>query len=168
MKTNEIPPYDKNDNPTGCCPRFHPEPWDAQELYFDDKPFVRASTVSLFHIPLNMTSVFSKTWAKIEDANAVGDSFLVLSHDDSPWHAEHLFAVDKDVPGAEIVRLTGTYLTKVFEGPFSQIRQWCKDMQALVERTGKKIEKQYYFYTTCPRCAKVYGKNFVVGIAQVS
>jgi hypothetical protein len=25
----------------------------------------------------------------------------------------------------------------------------------------------YFFYTTCPRCAKHYGKNYVVGVAQV-
>ncbi len=68
MQTNELPPFDPTQNETNCCPRFRPEPWDNQELHFDRKPFVRAST---------------------------------------------------------------------------------------------------FFYTTCPRCAKHYGKNSVVGVAKV-
>jgi len=26
----------------------------------------------------------------------------------------------------------------------------------------------YFFYTTCPTCAKHYGKNYVVGVAKVT
>lgn len=168
MQLNAIPAYDKTDNPTGCCPRFHPAGWDDQELHFEDKPFVRASTVSFLHVPLNMGSVFAKTWGAIERAHASESSFLVLSHEESPWHAEHLFAVDQDVPGAEIVRLSGTFLTKVFEGPFSQAPRWAEQMKALVEEKGKRLETLYFFYTTCPRCAKTYGKNYVVGLAKLS
>ena len=116
MQVNAIPPYDPTDNPTGCCPRFHPEAWENQELTFDEKPFVRASTVSAFHVPLNMGSVFTKTWEAIRRHHAEGKEFLVLSHDDSAWHSEHLFAVDHDVPGAVMAHLSGTFLTKVFEG----------------------------------------------------
>jgi hypothetical protein len=168
MNINQLPAFDRTDNPTGCCPRFQPAPWDGQELRFENKPFVRASTISLFHMPLNMGSMFSKTQAAIQQAHADGDGFLVMSHDDSAWHGSHLFAVNRDVPGADMVHLTGTFLTKVFDGPFSQARSWCDDMAALARQKGKHAETIYFFYTTCPRCAKVYGHNYVVGLAQVS
>lgn len=168
MELNQIPAYDKADNPTGCCPRFHPEGWDEQELHFDNKPFVQASTISVFHVPLNMGSVFGKTQEAIQREHADGGGFLVLSHDDSAWHAEHLFAVDKDVPGAEMVRLSGTFLTKVFEGPYSNAKRWCGDMEGLVAQKGKHLDQLYFFFTTCPRCAKTYGKNYVFGVAKVS
>lgn len=168
MQTNETPVYDRSDNPTGCCPRFKPEPWQGQELHFDNKPFVRASTISLFHVPLNMSSVFGKTWQAIQRAHAETDRFLVLSHDDSAWHGEHLFAVDKDIPGADMVHLTGAFLTQVFEGPFAQAREWGKSLEELAKQHGKSARTLYFFYTTCPRCAKVYGKNYVVGLVQVS
>lgn len=29
-------------------------------------------------------------------------------------------------------------------------------------------QEGHHFYTTCPRCAKVYGKNYVVGFAWVT
>jgi hypothetical protein len=167
MVTNEIPKFDQTDNETGCCPRFHPEPWDDQQLHFENKPFVKASTISAFHVPLNMGSVFSRTWGAIKNAHADNGGFLVLSHDDSPWHAEHLFAVERDVPGADMVRLNGDYLTKVFEGPYSDARKWCATLEHFVESKGKKLDTAYFFYTTCPKCAKTYGKNYVVGVAKV-
>lgn len=167
MQTNEIPTFDAADNETGCCPRFHPEPWEDQELHFENKPFVRASTISLFHVPLNMGSVFGRTSKAIENAHAATGGFLVLSHDDSAWHAEHLFAVGHPVPGADMVHLSGDFLTKVFEGPYSNARHWCAEMERHVQAKGKQLDTLYFFYTTCPRCAKHYGHNYVVGVAKV-
>ena len=168
MQTNVIPAYDLSDRPTGCCPRFDPAPWQDQELHLDEHPFVRAQTRSVLHVPVNMDKVFTRTLGAIQQARAEGEQFMVLSHDDSPWHAEHLFWVEQDVPGAEMVRLSGTFLTHVFEGPYKDARLWAQRMSTLVQAKGRQLEKLYFFYTTCPKCAKVYGKNYVVGIAKVS
>jgi len=165
--TNAVPVYDTTDNPTNCCPRFAPGPWDGQELHFENKPFVKVSTISLFHMPLNMGSVFARTWKAITDAHAENGGFLVLSHDDSAWHGEHLFAVSKPVAGAEMAALSGDFLTKVFEGPFSHARTWVDQMKGYVARQGRAVDTLYFFYTTCPKCAKYYGKNYVVGVAKV-
>jgi hypothetical protein len=40
-------------------------------------------------------------------------------------------------------------------------------MERHVAKKGRHLQKLYFFYTTCPKCAKVYGKNYVVGVAQV-
>lgn len=59
------------------------------------------------HIPLNMGSVFHKTFTAIEEAGAQEPAqSLVLSCDLSAWSAEHLFAVTKDVTGQEMIRLS--------------------------------------------------------------
>jgi hypothetical protein len=116
-----------------------------------------------------MGTVYPKTFKAIEDAGAIDmNDIIVLSNDPSPWTGEHYFAVSKDVPGLEMVRLSGDYLTRVFEGPFKNVPEWEKEMGSLVESRGRKINKMYYFYTTCPKCAKVYGKNYVVGVAQLN
>lgn len=168
MKTNATPVYDRGENPTGCCPRFKPAGWDGQELHFKDKPFARATTLSLFHIPLNMAQVYKKTSEAIEGAHAYDDNqILVLSRELSPWSAEHLFAVDHDVPGVEMTRLTGDYRTKVFEGPFKDAPTWEKALEAEAAKNHEAVEKTYFFYTTCPKCAKAYGENYVVGVAKV-
>ena len=168
MEINQLPRYDQSDNPTGCCPRFNPEGWDDQELHFKDKPFVKATTRSLFHIPLNMGRVFTKTNKAIEEAGALDeDQFVVLSRDVSPWKTEHYFAVTKKVPGQKMFALSGDYLTKVFEGPYREAPTWHEHMIKYIHGMGKEAEKIYFFYTTCPKCAKYYGKNYVVGFGKI-
>lgn len=168
METNEIPFYDQSDNPTGCCPRFKPDGWDEQSLHFESKPFVRAKTRSLMHVPLNMGSVFKKTFNAIQSSDANDDEhMIVLSRDLSPWSAEHLFAVSHDFLGQKITHLTGDYRTKVFEGPYREAANWGEAFEEELE--GKDLDPQeiYAFYTTCPKCAKAYGKNYVVMVAKV-
>lgn len=169
METNRLPRYDMSDNPTHCCPRFHPEGWDGQELHFEAKLFVEADTFSLFHIPLNMGSVFPKTFKAIEDADAFSaEDFIVLSRDRSPWKGEHYFSVTRDVPGEKMVRLSGDYLTKVFEGPYKAAKAWMDQMRELANTRGFTPEEVYFFYTACPKCAKYYGKNYIVGVVRIT
>jgi hypothetical protein len=40
-------------------------------------------------------------------------------------------------------------------------------MKRFVKSKGKDAKKFYFFYTTCPACAKVYGKNYVVILAEI-
>jgi hypothetical protein len=168
MDTNVLPKYDMSDNPTNCCPRFNTEGWDEQELHFKSKLFVKAETRCIFHIPINMGSVFPKTFAEIEKANARDDNdLIVLSYDPSPWSGELYFSVSKNVPGQEMIHMTGDYLTKVFEGPYKKAPKWEKEMETFVESKGKHVKKTYFFYTTCPKCAKYYGKNYVVAVAEI-
>ena len=169
MQTNTLPQYDMSDNPTDCCPRFKPQGWDDRQLHFRDKLFVKAKTRSIAHFPLNMGPVFEKTFKAIEDANALNDEdLIVMSRDTSSWSAEHLFSVARDVPGQEMVRLSGDYLTEVFEGPYKNAPKGPKELEQTVAARGKDVLESYFFYTTCPKCARTYGENYVVGVARVN
>jgi hypothetical protein len=75
--------------------------------------------------------------------------------------------VSKDVPGAKMASISGSFLCKVFEGPFRDISKWIGEMKTWVGAQGKTINKLYFYYTTCPKCAKVYGKNYVVLLARI-
>ncbi len=168
METNALPRFDMSDNPTNCCPRFNSEGWDEQELHFKDKLFVKAKTRSIFHIPINIGSVFPKVLGAIEKSTGFDENnFIVLSIDPSPWTSEHYFAADGDIPGQEMVRLSGDYITKVYEGPYNKVPRWEKEIRSIAENKGLTIKKTYFFFTTCPKCAKYYGKNYVVAVAQV-
>ncbi len=168
METNALPKYDASDNPTNCCPRFNTRGWDKQELHFKDKLFVKAKTRSIFHIPINMASVYPKTFDAIEKAGAnAAHEFIVMSYDPSPWTGEHYFSASVDVPGQTMVHMTGDYLTRVFEGPYKNAPVWEKEMDDFVKNKGKHTRKTYFFYTTCPKCAKFYGKNYVVAVSEV-
>lgn len=76
--------------------------------------------------------------------------------------------MSKKVPHREIKKVSGKFLTKVFEGPYQNTGKWVREMKENVENKGKKITKLYFSYTTCPGCAKAYGKNYVVLFAQIN
>ncbi len=63
--------------------------------------------------------------------------------------------------------VSGTFLTRVFEGPYANVHRWVQEMKTYVAARQKKLEKLYFFYTTCPKCAKFYGKNYIVLLAKV-
>jgi effector-binding domain-containing protein len=142
----------------------------SQEVVWQNKQFIRETIPQFLHIPL--PGVFGKTiarmWKMIEQAGAkpADSEFLMLVYDPSPWKSELYITVTKDVPEADNVTLSGTYMTKVFDGPFSEIRNWISQMQAYVSEKGKTVGKMYFYYTTCPKCAKKYGHNYVVVFAQ--
>ncbi|UWQ48069.1 hydrolase [Leisingera aquaemixtae] len=168
METNCLPKMDMSDNTTGCCPRFKPQGWDGRHLHFEKKPSVRAKTRSLLHIPLNMGTVFARVQKHIDDAGAQDpEGYLVLSRDLSQAEAEHFFAVTGRVPGEEMKEITGDFLTRVFEGPYRRARDWMHDMEVAAEADGKTAGRIFMFYTTCPKCARAYGKNYVIGVAEV-
>jgi hypothetical protein len=150
-----------------CCPRFDPEPWDEKELTWENRRFVKDRVISFLHIPLNFGAVMKRNIAAIEAAGAKPQTMVVLSDEKSLWGADVYIEVTKDVPGANMATISGRFLSKVFEGPYQNIRQWIEQMKAFVQGKGKSIQKMYFFYTTCPKCAKKYGKNYVAILAQV-
>lgn len=153
--------------PTGCCPPFDPAPWQDKELEWKDKPFVKDHVTCLFHVPVNMGRKVTKDMALIEAAHAEGQGHLMLSDEKSPWGSDIFIEVSKTVPGAKMDRLSGVFLTRVFEGPFRDAGTWAREMTAYVAGKGRTLEKLYFGYTTCPSCAKAYGKNYVVLFAKV-
>ncbi|WP_114521654.1 hydrolase [Altererythrobacter sp. ZODW24] len=168
METNATPSLDANDNPTGCCPRFHPDGWDEQLLHFEGKQFVRATTRSKDHVPFDMDTVFGATFGAMMEAGAVDPAHpLVLSRDLSPEQGEHLFAAKKDVPGQEMVTLSGDFRTRVFDAPYEQAPAVLETFAKELEEQGAAADESYVFYTTCPKCAEAYGHNYMVAVDRV-
>lgn len=165
---NHIPLIDMTKSTTGCCTLINPKDWDEQKFTFEDKLFAKVRTRSFMHIPLNMTGVMKRAQEEIEQFDAADDEWIILSHETSPWHADHYFAVKRDVPTLETEHITGTFITKVFEGKFKDVPKWYARLMDYVASLGRKSMDTYFFYTVCPNCAKAYGKNYVVGFAQVA
>lgn len=158
---------EENVKPTGCCEPFDPAPWQNSEITWQDKLFVRDHVASFFHIPLNMGAKIVKNLALIEKAGAKAPHQLMLTDEKSMWGADIYIDVAKEVPGAEMSKLSGTFLTRVFEGPYQNAGRWAREMAEYVRGKNRKLLKLYFSYTTCPRCAKAYGKNYVVLFARV-
>jgi hypothetical protein len=156
---------------TECCPKFDPELWDGKEVIWKDKLFVRDTVPQLFHIPLpgSFGKTVSRMWQKIEAAGAKPENrdFLMLTSETSQWKGEIYINVTGEIPDAENVKLSGTYLTKVFDGAYNDVPKWIKEMGKYVSGKGKSVKNYYFYYTTCPKCAKKYGHNYAVVFAGV-
>lgn len=159
----------QNSNQEPCCPKFNPEPWDEKTFMWNGKPFIKDEVTQFFHIPLNIKQVIARMWKKVQDADAAlpNEEFLILAYDPSPWKSELYMTVTKNVPNAENIKLSGTFLTKVFDGPYNAVPKWIKSMEEFVASKEKKTKKYYFHFTTCPKCAKIYGKNYAVAFAEV-
>jgi len=151
---------------TGCCHRFDPKPWDDKTITWDGKLFLKDRVRSLFHIPLNFGSVIVKNMERIKAADALVPQPLMLC-EDGLFSSTIYIAVSKSVPGAEMTKISGTFLSKVFEGPYKDMGKWVHAMKEYVVAKGKTVKKLYFFYTTCPHCAKVYRKSYTVILAQI-
>ncbi len=151
-----------------CCPKFDPAPWDEKTFEWRDKKFVKDRVRAIFNIPLNFGAVMQRLDKKIRAAGATVPDYMGLSDHTSKWGLDVYVAVDKDIPGAENVALSGKFFTKVYEGPFKDTGKWCRDYAAAVKARGLDVGKCYMWYTTCPKCAKKHGKNYVVAVGRVS
>lgn len=153
---------------TGCCEPFDPKPWQDKKIIWHDKIFVKDHVTSFLHIPLNMGNKIIKNMELIEKARAKAPQQLMLTDEKSLWGADIYIDVVKEVAGAQMAKLSGTFLTRVFEGPYQNVGKWAKEMEEYVKNKGKNLQKLYFSYTTCPACAKAYGKNYVVLFAQIN
>ena len=153
-----------------CCPPFNPEPWEEKTNRWENKLFIKNSIPQIFHMPFPsaVEKMIQKLWEKAEEANAAPDmkDFLLLTYDLSPWRSEFYMAVTKPVTDAETVTLSGTFVTKVFDGPYNHVPKWIKEMDTFLAQKNLSSEKYYFYFTTCPKCAKKYGHNYAVVFAQ--
>ena len=187
-----------------CCPPFDPSRYqDGNKAYklikWKNKPFVVDGTRCLFHIPLAFGKAVTRATKKIEqsEAQVPKEEFMILSECSSLWWSDVLVSTSKEyVEGAEVKMISGSFLAKAFEGDYSNIGKWVKEMNALILEVGgsalegkeqekeveedgerlpdtEKVTKQkddtiYFYYPTCPKCAKKHGRNYVVIFAMIS
>jgi len=156
------------DNAAPCCPQFNPELWDEKEIQWENKKFTVDRVRSFLHIPLNFGAVTKRIMRRIDASNVKCRDMLVLTDEDSLWGTNVFVDVSGNVVDGKMAKISGTFRAKVFEGPYRDMRKWMIAMENYVRDQGQQIEKQYYYYTTCPKCARRYGKNYVVLLAQVA
>jgi hypothetical protein len=162
---------DHSRNDDVCCPEIDLGPWDGTTHVWTDKPFIKETIPVFFHIPWPpmIGKMIRRMWDKVQKAGATPkvNEHLLLNTDPSPWRSEWYMSVTKELSDAENVTISGTFFTRVFDGPYNAVPKWIKQMDAELARDGKKAEKYYFHYTSCPKCAKQRGHNYVIGLAQI-
>jgi hypothetical protein len=151
-----------------CCPKFEPELWDDKEIVWKDKLFARHKVTNFFRSPPN----FEQTISKLKEAGAVGQKPLMMADDNALWSTDVYVEIEKEVEKIEelemeMVKVSGTFISKVFEGPYKHADKWMKEMEEHVKSKGKQLKRMFFFYTTCDRCSEIYGKEYTAILAEV-
>jgi len=150
-----------------CCPPFSPEDWDDKLFDWNQRKFIKDKVFTFFFMPVNFGGVMKRMDKLMRKAGAVSPNFLCLSDHTSQWNMNVYLEIDKEIEGAQNMTMSGRFHSKVYEGPFKDTGKWCKNYDQLLIEKGLKMKKMYMWYTTCPKCAKKYGKNFVVILSEV-
>ena len=158
---------ESSNNQTECCPRFEPEPWDDIVIEWENKKFIKEKVCTFFFMPLNFGSVMKKINKKLDNEGLSMSKSICLSEHTSKWNMDLFIDVDKEIPDAENTTISGKFLSKVYEGNFKETGKWCMNFENFAISKSLEIEKMYMWYTTCPKCAKKYGKNYVVILGKI-
>ena len=157
----------QKENGTICCPEFDPKPWDDKIIEWTNKKFIKDKVCTFFFMPLNFGKVMKRFDEKVRNAGMTPSDQICLSDHTSSWNMDLYLSVDKEIPGAENTAMSGKYYSKVYEGPFKDSGKWCTDFENLAKSKNLKTKKMLMWYTTCPKCAKKYGKNYTVILSEV-
>jgi hypothetical protein len=157
-----------NEKEPECCPPFDHALWDDKLFDWDNKRFIKDRVRTLFYMPLNFGKAMKRIISKAEQEGAIMPDWLCLSDHTSQWNMDLHLAVDKEIPGAENTVMSGKFFSKVYEGPFKDTGKWSREFKEIAKTKGFEIKKWYMWYTTCPKCAKKYGRNYVVILARVA
>lgn len=164
-----------NNKDKECCPKFNPEKWDKKIFNWDDKQFIKETIPTLFHIPFPpmIGKKITKMMTLATNANKIDskkDEVLVLFQDPSAFQSNIYISVTGDVPEANNIKIPGTFIAKVYNGPYNAIPKFIKDMNTYLTNEGKKIPKndEYYIhYAYCPECAKKFSHNHMILFAKI-
>lgn len=151
-----------------CCPEFDPVPWHEKTFVWADKKFVKDTVKTFFYMPLNFGRTMKKLDQKLTKAAATSPQGLCLSEHTSKWKMDLYLAVDKNIAEAENITMSGEFYSKVYEGKFKDTGKWSNDFINTLASKGLSTDKCFIWYTTCPKCAKKYGKNYVVFITRIT
>jgi len=158
----------ENENHQECCPEFNPGPWDKVVLEWNNKLFIKDKVSTFFYMPLNFGKVMIRLDKILKSSNTSCPDYLCLSEHVSKWRMNMYLAVNQEIKDVENIKMSGKFYSKVYEGAFNKTGEWCKDFEKELQVNNYKMDKMYMWYTTCPKCAKKYGKNYVVILGKLS
>lgn len=150
-----------------CCQEFKPNNWQDKEFSWENKQFVVSELKTFMYMPLGFGKLMTRIQKLLNTTGTKNIDGMCLSSHSSKWRMNLYTAVDKPISQVENIMLSGNYYSKVYDGPFQETGKWCADFEKSLIAKGYSLKQMYMWYTTCPKCAKKYGHNYVVIIGEI-
>ena len=155
-----------------CCPEFNPTKWEEKTFNWDNKLFIKETIPTFFHFPFPpmIGKKITKMWENAEKAQANldnKDEILILFADPSAFKSEIYLSTKNHVPNENNITMSGTFISKVFDGSYNSIPKFIKEMDKYLSINNKKATQYYIHYAYCPKCAKTFGHNYMIIFAKI-
>jgi hypothetical protein len=155
-----------------CCPKFNQDKWDEKTFKWKHKQFIKESVPTFFHIPLPpmIGKKITKMMKMAEGSKKLEsnkEDILLLFTDPSAFRSDIYLSVTDKVPNANNTDISGTFMSKVFDGAYKEVPKFLKQMDAYLNKQHKKAKNYYVHYAYCPKCAKEAGHNYMVLFAGI-
>lgn len=159
-------------NSQECCPKFEPNRWDEKTFNWEEKHFIKESIPTIFHIPFPKAigNKVTKMMALAEKWDSLSDDKLedlLLFNDPTAFKSDMYLSVSENVPSAHNVKISGTFLSKVYDGPYKMVPKFMKHMKEYLRSKDKKVKDYYVHYAYCPNCSKKFKNNYMVLFAEI-
>lgn len=156
-----------------CCPKFEPNRWDEKTFNWDNKHFIKESIPTIFHIPFpkSIGKKVTKMMALAEEAVSLSDDKLenlLLFNDPTAFKSDIYLSVSERIPNAHNIELSGTFVSKVYDGVYSKIPKFMKQTDDYLRAKDMKADKYYIHYAYCPKCSKKFENNYMVLFAELN
>ncbi len=156
-----------------CCPHFSTEKWSEKEFNWDKKKFIKARVPTFFHIPLvpMLGNRITKLMQLAESSKKLDENredILLLFTDPNAFMSNLYLSVTGDIPEAKNTTLSGTFVTKVFDGPYKKIPKFMKQMDHFLKGLNEEAKRYFVHYAYCPKCAKKAGHNYMILFAELA
>ena len=155
-----------------CCPKFEPKRWDNKTFYWENRHFIKESIPTIFHIPFpkSIGKKISKMMNLAEKWDSLSDDKLedlLLFNDPTAFKSDLYLSVTEHIPNAQNVQLSGSFISKVFDGAYHKIPKFMKQMNVYLNAQDKKADNYYIHYAYCPKCSKEFGHNYMILFAEI-
>lgn len=150
-----------------CCPKLAAEDFDRKVFGWEDKPFYKTKYFSFFHMPLTYGSAVNKAMAELKSRGLAADPTLMLSGEESMFYSSLLIEMSRDGNSVPVRRLSGKFISMFFEGSYRDTGRWVKEVVEYCRSRDYETKELFFFYATCPKCARHYGKAQTVIFAKI-
>jgi len=154
-----------------CCPKFEPKRWEEKTFEWENKRFIKESIPTIFHMPFpkSIGKKVTKMMALAEKGDSLSDDeldTLLLFNDPTTFKSDIYLSVTKNVPSAQNVLLSGTFISKVYDGAYHKVPKFMKQMKDFLRAQDIREDDFYVHYAYCPKFAKEFGHNYLVLFAE--
>ena len=141
--------------------KFNAALWDENIFEWKRKNLSKTRYLQFF-TPEIFGSVLKKPDKQIRNKNAVIPDNTGISDHTLKLNMDIYIAVDKEIPGGQNTTMSGTFVSKFTKDHPVIPKSGTKISLRVAKLRDIKTDKIFMWFTTCPKCAKKYGKNYVV------